>query len=73
MVATHTLHKLALESSRFFASRADLLPNYLSQLLIDSVLPARSGQSVSGQVLGQSYQSVQIKQDVSVLMMSTTN
>ena len=33
----------ALDSSRFFASRADLLPNYLSQRLIDPVLPARSG------------------------------
>ena len=43
MVATHTLHKLALESSRFFASRADLLPNYLSLRLIDPVLPVRSG------------------------------
>src|SRR5438876_8906473 len=40
-VASHTLHKLS--TSHFLASRADLLPNYLSQRLIDPVLPARSG------------------------------
>src|SRR5437660_9629194 len=40
-VASHTLHKLS--TSHFLASRADLLSNYLSQRLIDPVLPARSG------------------------------
>src|SRR5262249_54071420 len=38
----HTLYTI-LPTSRFLARRADLLPNYLSQRLIDLVLPARSG------------------------------
>ena len=38
----HTLYTI-LSTSRFLARRADLLPNYLSQRLIDLVLPARSG------------------------------
>src|SRR5262245_9080034 len=38
----HTLYTI-LSTSRFLARRADLLPNYLSQRLIDPVLPARSG------------------------------
>ena len=38
----HTLYTI-LSTNRFLARRADLLPNYLSQRLIDLVLPARSG------------------------------
>src|SRR5216117_3433541 len=40
-VASHTLHETLHQP--LLASRADLLPNYLSQRRIDPVLPARSG------------------------------
>jgi hypothetical protein len=40
-VASHSSTKLS--TGRDLARRADLLPNYLSQRLIDPVLPARSG------------------------------
>jgi hypothetical protein len=40
-VASHTLHKTLHQP--LLARRADLLPDYLSQRLIDPVLPVRSG------------------------------
>src|SRR5438094_7383879 len=44
VISEHTLYTiLSTSRSRFLARRADLLPNYLSQRLIDPVLPARSG------------------------------
>ena len=42
VISEHTLYTiLSTSRSRFLARRADLLPNYLSQRLIDPVLPAR--------------------------------